>query len=40
MSFILQESVNTIDFRNVAMDKFIEDDPKVFQSKSLPKGHV
>ena len=29
MSFILQESVNTIDFRNVAMDKFIEDDPKV-----------
>ena len=29
MSFILQESVNTIDFRNIAMDKFIEDDPKV-----------
>ena len=29
MSYILQKSVNTIDFRNIAMDKFIEDDPKV-----------
>ncbi len=29
MNYLLQDAVNTIDFRNVAMDKFIEDDPKV-----------